>query len=47
LRRHMLEMIRLAMGDRLLNVVDIGGTLREGSTSLGENRRAETAGAVA
>jgi FMN reductase len=35
-----LEMMRLAFGDRRLKVAGIGGTLREGSTSLGALRRA-------
>jgi FMN reductase len=35
-----LEMMRVAFGDGRLKVVDIGGTLREGSTSLGALRRA-------
>ena len=33
-------MMRLAFRDRGLKVVGIGGTLREGSTSLGALRRA-------
>ena len=35
-----MEMMRLAFGDRPLKVVGIGGTLRDGSTSLGALRRA-------
>ncbi len=35
-----MEMMRLAFGDRRLKVAGIGGTLREGSTSLGALRRA-------
>ena len=35
-----MEMMRLAFGDRGLKVVGIGGTLRDGSTSLGALRRA-------
>jgi FMN reductase len=35
-----LEMMRLAFGDGALKVVGIGGTLRDGSTSLGALRRA-------
>lgn len=35
-----MEMMRLAFGDGALKVVGIGGTLRDGSTSLGALRRA-------
>ena len=35
LRKQILEMMRLTVDFRRLKVVGIGGTLREGSTSLG------------
>ncbi|HEV8044610.1 MAG TPA: NADPH-dependent FMN reductase, partial [Rubrobacter sp.] len=38
--RHILERVAMDLGDVRLKVVGIGGTLREGSTSLGALRRA-------